>query len=308
MSSTDITSQVQQDKIAEVASRPTRLKSKIAADRFIYVLVIILTISTAIPLFSILFELIVKGYKQFNLGLFTQVVPTSMEAMYARESGEIIPGGILNGITGTLMMLAIAIAMAVPLGIFAGIFLAEKKESWLAKVVRVLTDILQGIPSIVYGIVVYMWIVSTMHSFSALAGGVSLGFMMLPMIIRSTEESIAMIPTTLKEAGLGLGASYTSVMFRVIVPSAFGGLFTGILLAISRVMGETAPLMVTALGANYISYNITKPMSAVSLLIWEFYNDPNLADLIWSSSLLLLILIFGMNLLAKAVANKWRIN
>lgn len=146
-----------------------------------------------------------------------------------------------------------------------------------------------------------------MHTYSAVAGGVALGLMMIPMIIRSTEEGLRMIPETLKEAGLALGGSYTKVMFTVVIPSAFGSIFTGILLAISRVMGETAPLMVTALGATYVHFDLSRPMSAISLLIWEFYSNPILADLVWSSSLLLLLLILGMNLLAKSVAAKWRI-
>ena len=131
--------------------------------------------------------------------------------------------------------------------------------------------------------------------------------MMLPLIIRSTEETLKMLPTSLKEAGLALGASYTSVILRVLVPSAFGGLFTGILLAISRVMGETAPLMLTALGSTAINWDVTLPTSAVPLLIWEFYNDPNLIDMIWSSSLFLLMLILVLNIIAKHIAKKWRI-
>lgn len=117
-----------------------------------------------------------------------------------------------------------------------------------------------------------------------------------------------MLPNTIMEAGLALGGSYTSVMFRVLLPSAFGAVFTGILLSISRVMGETAPLMVTALGATYINWNPTSPTSAVSLLIWEFYNDPNLVGLIWSTALLLMILILCLNLLAKYMSARWRIN
>src|SRR5699024_2214993 len=141
----------------------------------------------------------------------------------------------------------------------------------------------------------------------AFAGSVALAIMMLPMIIRSTEESLKMLPTSLKEAGLALGCSYTSVVVRILIPSAFSGLFTGSLLAVSRVMGETAPLMVTALGATTVNWTITEPTSAISLLIWEFYNDPNLANLVWSSSLLLLLLVLGMNLLAKKIAKKWKI-
>lgn len=293
--------------IDQIAKRPGNQTGRNAISKGVFFAVILFSLFTAVPLLSILIDLILKGWRQFNLGLFTQVVPTSMEAMFARQTGEIIPGGILNGITGTLVMLGIAMVISIPVGLFGGIFLAEKKGAKIANIVRTLTDILQGIPSIVWGIVVYMLVVKAMNSYSALAGGIALGFMMIPMIIRSTEEGLLMIPETYKEAGLALGGSYTTVMFKVIIPSAFGSLFTGILLAVSRVMGETAPLMVTALGATYVHWDVSKPMSAISLLIWEFYNDPNLADLVWSSSLLLLLLILGMNLLAKSIAAKWRI-
>lgn len=293
--------------IDQIARRSGNFKLRDTLSRGVFFTVILFSLLTAVPLLSILLDLIIKGWRQLNIGLFTEVVPTSMEAMFARQTDDVIPGGVLNGITGTLVMLGIAMILSIPIGLFGGIYLAEKKDAKIANMVRTLTDILQGIPSIVWGIVVYMLVVKAMNSYSALAGGVALGFMMIPMIIRSTEEGLLMIPETLKEAGLALGGSYTAVMFKVIIPSAFGSLFTGILLAVSRVMGETAPLMVTALGATYVHWDISKPMSAISLLIWEFYNDPNLADLVWSSSLLLLFLILGMNLLAKTVAAKWRI-
>lgn len=274
-----------------IAQRKGSPRGRQLLSKTIYVVVVILSLLTAVPLLSILLDLVRKGWKHFNIELFTQSTPS----------------GILNGIAGTLVMLLIATILSIPLGLLAGIFLSEKKETKLANLVRTLTDILQGVPSIVWGIVVYMLVVKTMHTYSAVAGGVALGLMMIPMIIRSTEEGLRMIPETLKEAGLALGGSYTKVMFTVVIPSAFGSIFTGILLAISRVMGETAPLMVTALGATYVHFDLSRPMSAISLLIWEFYSNPILADLVWSSSLLLLLLILGMNLLAKSVAAKWRI-
>lgn len=277
-------------------------KSKI----FLYI-VCLLSGVTMIPLFLILWELVKKGYKQFNVSLFTEVAPTSMEAMLARISDSPIPGGILNGITGTLLILVIAIIIAIPVGIMTGVYLAENPKKRMASLVRSLSDLLQGIPSIVIGVVVYIWVVIPMSGYSALAGSVALAIMMLPMIIRSTEESLKMLPTSLKEAGLALGGSYSGVILRVLLPSAFSGLFTGSLLAISRVMGETAPLLVTALGAATVNWNATSPTSAVSLLIWEFYNDPNLADLVWSSSLLLLLFVLGINLFAKSIAKKWKI-
>jgi len=260
-----------------------------------------------IPLFLILWELLRKGYKQFNISLFTEVAPTSMDAMLAKISGEVIPGGILNGLTGTMLILGVAIIIAIPVGILVGIYLAENQKSKFAGLIRNLADLLQGIPSIVVGIVIYTWVVKPMHSYSALAGSIALAIMMLPMIIRSTEESLKMLPTSLKEAGLALGGSYMNVVLRILLPSAFGGLFTGSLLAISRVMGETAPLLVTVLGAAVVNLDMTQPTSAIPLLIWEFYNDPNLADLIWSSSLLLLLVVLGINIFAKSIAQKWKI-
>ena len=262
---------------------------------------------TPIPLILIIWEVVKKGYKQINLNFFTETAPSTLDAMLARNSGELIPGGIANGITGTLLMVVIASLLAIPTGILGGIYLSEKPKTWFSILIRFLTDLVQGSPSIVIGIIAYSWIVKPLGSYSALAGSIALSIMMLPLIIRSTEETLKMLPGSLKEAGLALGASYTRVILKVLLPSAFGGLFTGILLAISRVMGETAPLMLTALGSSAINWDILKPTSAVPLLIWEFYNDPNLIDMIWSSSLFLLLLILLLNIIAKQVARKWKI-
>lgn len=282
-------------------------KYRLAKSKVFFYIVCFFSTLTMIPLFLIIWELIKRGYKQFNFSLFTEVAPTSMDAMLAKISGDPIPGGILNGITGTLLILVIAIIIAIPVGILVGIYLSENPKKKFSNLIRSLADLLQGIPSIVVGIIVYVWVVRPMHGYSALAGSVALAIMMLPMIIRSTEETLKMLPTSLKEAGLALGGSYTLVVLKILLPSAFGGLFTGSLLAISRVMGETAPLMVTALGATIVNWNISDPTSAISLLIWEFYNDPNLATLVWSSSLLLLFIVLGINIFAKSVAKKWKI-
>lgn len=262
---------------------------------------------TAIPLIAIIWELVRKGYKQINLSFFTETAPSTLDAMLAKSSGEIIPGGIVNGITGTLIMVALAALIAIPAGIMGGIYLSEKPKALFSNIVRFLTDLIQGSPSIVIGIIAYAWIVKPLGSYSAFAGAIALSIMMLPLIIRSTEETLKMLPGSLKEAGLALGASYTSVILKVLLPAAFGGLFTGILLSVSRVMGETAPLMLTALGSSAINWDVMRPTSAVPLLIWEFYNDPNLIDMIWSSSLFLLMLILTLNIIAKNVARKWRI-
>ena len=262
---------------------------------------------TVIPLFAIIWELIKKGYKQINWNFFTESAPSTLDAMLAKGTGDIIPGGIANGITGTLLMVVLAAIIAIPIGIMVGIHLSEHPKTKFSNITRFLTDLIQGSPSIVIGIIDYAWVVKPLGSYSALAGSVALSIMMLPLSVRSTEETLKMLPGSLKEAGLALGASYTSVILKVLLPAAFGGLFTGILLAISRVMGETAPLMLTALGSTAINWDVLKPTSAVPLLIWEFYNDPNLIDMIWSSSLFLLMLILILNIIAKQIAKKWRV-
>lgn len=293
------------EQYAQRNSHPARRR---AQSKGIFWLVVLLSMATAVPLFSILIELLVKGLPQINLSFFTEVVPSSIDAMLAKQNGERIPGGILNGITGTLVMVGLASLISIPIGLLGGIYLSKNRDRKIAAVIRTLADVLQGTPSIVCGILVYLWVVTSLHSFSAIAGAVALSIMMVPMITRSTEEALNMLPNNLLEAGLALGGSYTTVMFRVLLPSAFGAIFTGILLSVSRVMGETAPLMVTALGATYVNWDVTGPTSAVSLLIWEFYNDPNLVDLIWSTALLLMVLILCLNLLAKYISAKWRID
>lgn len=283
------------------------LKYRTIKDKAFFYMTCFLASLTVIPLFAIIWELIKKGYKQINWNFFTESAPSTLDAMLARNTGGIIPGGIANGITGTLLMVALAAVIAIPIGIMVGIHLSEHPKTKFSNITRFLTDLIQGSPSIVIGIIAYAWIAKPIGSYSALAGSVALSIMMLPLIVRSTEETLKMLPGSLKEAGLALGASYTSVVLKVLLPAAFGGLFTGILLAISRVMGETAPLMLTALGSSAINWDVLKPTSAVPLLIWEFYNDPNLIDMIWSSSLFLLILILTLNIIAKQIAKKWRI-
>jgi phosphate transport system permease protein len=265
--------------------------------------VIGLSVVTISPIVLILYELIVQGMGQISLDFITQTPPDTFEAMTAKLNNEPIPGGIANGITGTLLMVSVASAMAIPVGILTGIYLYENQNKFLAGLTRNISDILQGVPSIVLGLISYLWVVKYItNGFSALAGSVSLAIMMLPMIVRSTEETLKMIPVAIKEAALALGVPYYKVLLKVLVPTGFSGLLTGILLGISRILGETAPLLLTALGSSRINLDITEPVSAIPLLIWEFYNDPNMAELIWSSSLLLMILVLSLNIISKQLA------
>lgn len=282
-----------------------KTKTRLAKDKAMLWAVCFFAALTAVPLFAILGEVLVRGYDQFSWAFFTEPTPTAYKAMKAIEAGEPIPGGIANGIVGTMLMLGMAVVFAVPVGIMCGAFLAENPKHRFAQMVSYLTDLLQGTPSVIIGIVIYIWMVVPMKGYSAIAGSAALFVMMLPLIIRSTEETLKILPASLREAGLALGGSKASVMLKVQLPAAFGGIFTGVLLAISRVIGETAPLMFTALGCSLIRFSIDKPISAVPLLIWEFFNDPNLQDLIWGASLFLLLFVLTLNLTAKYLAKKW---
>lgn len=274
-------------------------------DKLSYILVIILSVITVSPIVLILYKLIINGYRQINFDFFMKVAPDTFQAMTAISAGETIPGGIANGITGTLFLVLMASVIAIPVGILIGLFLYENQDRIYANIIRNLSDVLQGVPSIVLGLISYLWVVKHVTSgYSALAGSVALAIMMLPLIIRSTEETMKMIPGTLKEAGLALGVPYYKVILHVLIPTGFSGLSTGILLAISRVVGETAPLMLTTLGSPVVNWDISKPTSAVPLQIWEFYNDPNMIDLIWSSSLFLMGFVLTLNIISKRVAAK----
>lgn len=278
-----------------------KLKKRLAKDKLMLWGVCLFATLTAVPLVAILGEVFLRGYDQLSWSFFTEPTPTAYKAMKAIEAGESIPGGIANGIVGTMLMLGMATIVAVPIGILCGVYLAENSKSRFAQIVGYLTDLLQGTPSVIIGIVIYIWVVVPMKGYSAIAGSVALFVMMLPLIIRSTEETLNILPASLKEAGLALGGNEARVMLRVQLPAAFGGVFTGVLLAISRVIGETAPLMFTALGCSLIRWSIDKPISAVPLLIWEFFNDPNLQDFIWGASLFLLLFILMLNILAKYI-------
>ena len=283
-----------------------KIGRRILADRLLFGTVCLLAGMTAIPLFAILFEVLYRGYSQFSWAFFTEPTPTAYKALQAVSQGLPIPGGIANGIIGTMIILGMAVVVAVPVGILCGVYLVENSKKRFAVIVSYLTDLLQGTPSVIIGIITYIWVVVPMRGYSAIAGSVALFIMMLPLIIRSTEETMKILPVSLKEAGLALGGSNVRVILKVQLPAAFGGIFTGVLLAVSRVIGETAPLMFTALGCSMIRWEIDKPISAVPLLIWEFFNDPYLQDLIWGASLFLLMFVLFLNLTAKLIAKKWR--
>jgi len=242
-------------------------------------------------LVSILFHLVSQGLTSINLEFITHL-PTPVG-----EAG----GGMANAIVGTLILLGIAIGVGVPIGLCSGIYLSEYADNRFAQMVRFLTDVMNGIPSIVYGIFAYAIFVLPMKSFSALSGGVALGIMMVPMITRTTESFIQMVPNSLREAGLALGAPKWRVIFDVVLPSSVGGIVTGIMVSLARVAGETAPLLFTAFGNRFWHSSLKEPIAALPLQIFSYAISPfdDWHRQAWAGAFMLIAMIFIINLLAS---------
>jgi ABC-type phosphate transport system, permease component len=187
------------------------IKKRLLIDRMFKTLVCVFAGLMAIPLLAILGEVLLRGYNQLSWSFLTEPTPTAYKAMKAISAGDPIPGGIANGIVGTMLMLGMATIFSVPIGILCGVYLAENSKKRFAKIISYLTDLLQGTPSVIIGIITYIWVVVPMRGYSAIAGSVALFIMMLPLIIRSTEETMKILPTSLKEAGLALGGNNARV-------------------------------------------------------------------------------------------------
>jgi len=275
------------------------IRGRILWDKLFKALIVLLTFCSILPMFFILFFITSKGVSVINWRFLTHL---------PKPVGE-IGGGISNAIIGTFMLIGIATVFSVPAGTLAGIFLSENRKGRLASLIRLCVETLQGIPSIVIGIIAYIWLVVSMGSFSALSGGLALGLMMLPVIITSTEETLKLIPESLREASLSLGVSYPRTILKVILPAGISGIMTGILLSIARVAGETAPLLFTAFGSPFMNLNILKPINSLPLMIFNYATSPypEWHTLAWGASFILIVVVLGLNLFTKAATKKWKV-
>jgi len=279
--------------------RELSVRRRILADQCFKGMIIALSFACILPMFFILFFIARKGISVINWQFLTQL---------PKPVGE-VGGGIFNAILGTLMLITVATILSVPVGVFAGIFLSEYKTGRLVYLVRLSIEILQGIPSIVIGIIAYVWIVVRAGSFSALSGGIALAMMMLPIIITAAEETLKLIPNSLREASLALGVSYPRTMLKVVLPAGLSGILTGILLSVARVAGETAPLLFTAFGSPFMNFNILKPVNTLPLMIFNYATSPypEWHRLAWGASLVLIVFVLGMNLFTKLVTRRWKV-
>ena len=275
------------------------IRKRILWDKLFKAVIVLLTFCSILPMLFILFFITSKGISVINWRFLTHL---------PKPVGE-MGGGISNAIIGTFMLIGIATAFSVPVGILAGIFLSENRKGKLSSLTRLCVETLQGIPSIVIGIIVYIWLVVSMGSFSALSGGMALGLMMLPIIITATEETLKLIPESLREASLALGVSYPRTILKVILPAGVSGIVTGILLSIARVSGETAPLLFTAFGSPFMNLNVLKPVNSLPLMIFNYATSPypEWHTLAWGASFVLIVLVLVLNLFTKGVIRRWKV-
>jgi len=244
----------------------------------------------------ILLVLVVKGVGGLSLEVFTEMTPPPGSA-----------GGLLNAIVGSLLLTILAVLFGTPLGILAGTYMAEYgRYSKLTLVVRFINDILLSAPSIVVGLFVYEIMVAQMGHFSAWAGAVALAILVIPVVVRTTEDMLLLVPTTLREASAALGVPQWLVIRHVAYRAARAGMITGVLLAVARITGETAPLLFTALNNQFFSWNLNAPMASLPVVIFQFALSPyeDWQQLAWTGALLITIAVLGLSILARALSSK----
>jgi phosphate transport system permease protein len=253
-------------------------------------------IAVICPLLLVFGFLLYQGASAINVDFFVHL---------PKPVGE-PGGGVANAIVGSVIMIGLAVSFGLPIGILGGVYLAESRDARLPWVVRFLADVLNGVPSIVFGIFAYTLIVLPMRRFSALAGGFALGMIMVPIVVRTTEEMVRLVPSNLREAGLGLGLAQWKVTLRVVLPAARAGIITGAMVAIARISGETAPLLFTALGNRFWHHGLDQPIAALPLQIYAYaiapYDDWHRQA--WAGALVLITLVFVASLAARLATRR----
>ncbi len=259
-------------------------------------LLMLCVVAAVLPLVFILVNLIIRGAGSLSLDFFTKMPAP------AGESG----GGVAHAIVGTLLMVGTACLIGIPVGIGAGIYSAEYPGSRLATMTRFVADVLNGTPSIVIGVFAWTWIVAYQKHFSAFAGSVALAILMIPMVMRTTEEMIKLVPNSLREAALALGFQRWRTSLQIVLMTALPGILTGALLAVARVAGETAPLLFTALGSQYMSTRLNEPMAALPLTVYTYATGPfeEWHRYAWAAALVLIIMVFLLNIGARLATRR----
>jgi phosphate transport system permease protein len=268
-------------------------------DKIVSILAVVCVLAAIIPLGSILLEVIKNGASAITIELVTQP-PGAM--------GSATSGGIAPAIQGTLIVIGLATLIGAPVGILAGIFLSEfaPGNGIFPSAVRLFSDVLTGLPSVVIGIVGYLTIVLTTGSFSVLAGAFSLSIIMIPIVVRITEETLKIVPNSIREAGQSLGIAKWKITLFIVLKSAKSGVITGIVLAISRIAGETAPLIMTILGTSLFFSSFTNPVDALPLRIWRLASQPydSAHSQGWGAALILIIVVMILSMALRLLTQR----
>ncbi len=258
------------------------------------VLCVLCTFIILALLVSVTSYLLAKGVRFLDWNVFTKVpIPPGMEGA---------PGGLKNALVGTVILIALASTIGIPLGMLAGVYLSGySARSWMATPVRFIADVLAGVPSIVVGILGYELLVVPMGRFNGFAGAGALAFIMIPIVARTTEEMLRLVPNSYRDASIALGATKAHTILQVVLPAASGSIITGIMLAIARVAGETAPLLFTALGTRLLTVDPSQPFPSLTVQVFTYATGPYREEqnVAWAGLLILIALIFGLNLILR---------
>ena len=284
----------------QLAEITTRYRRRRIVNRVMLGLTVAATAAALVPLVLIIAYVIQQGISSINLAFLTQ---TFQPVAFGTNTAS---GGVLHAIVGSALITGIAVLIAAPFGIMAGIYLAEYPGGTASTVIRFCTDVLTAMPSIVVGVTAYVLIVQRTHQFSALAGSIALMVLMVPIITRTTEEILRLVPSSQREAATALGAPKWWLTLTVVLPVALGGIATGVLLAFARAAGETAPLLVTVLGNNNLTFDIFGPMQALPLLAYRYTAQPFkvLNQQAWGAALILVVVVLGTNILVRVLTRR----
>ncbi|MBK6773706.1 MAG: phosphate ABC transporter permease PstA [Ignavibacteria bacterium] len=278
---------------ASIIKNPSNLRSRKIINSVMLTMCIVAAVITIIPLLYIFFYTTQSGISSLNVDFFTQLPKP------VGEEG----GGMANAIVGSAILIGIGALIGIPVGILSGIYISEYSKTFVSTIVKFITDVLSGVPSIIVGIFAYGVIVIPMQRFSALAGGFALGILMIPTITKITEEMLKLVPQSLREASLALGVSRWKTTLKIVLKTASSGIVTGVLLAIARAAGETAPLLFTSFGNSFWQTSLDEPMAALPLQIFVYAISPydDWHRQAWAGAFVLIFLVFVVNLLVRIV-------
>ncbi len=274
-----------------------KLRWRLVFSRGMDILVGLVTLAALVPLVSVLYMVVKRGAGNFRWSMLWELPPA------AGMDG----GGFGNALVGTFILVAVGALVSVPTGVLTAIFLTEYSQgSKSARIIRFCAKILSGLPSILAGVFIFGVLVITTRSFSVLAGGLALGILMLPIIVLATEEALLRVPRFLREASLALGANRTQTVLNITLPAAGSTIVTGVMLAVARAAGETAPIIFTALFTSYWIHSISEPTASMAVLIYNFSSVPydNLVNMAWTASFVLIVIVLVTNIVSHLVANR----